>query len=217
MSPIARSQRMTRSLAIVGVLALTAACAAGVGLALAVRRGFRASDEPSRVEAFLARRMRSWAVPVQYRNRRNPLPADSSTRKRGMAHWADHCASCHANDGSGKTVIGLHLYPRAPDMRAATTQRQTDGELFHIIQNGLRLTGMPAWGGGDDDEETWSLVTFIRYLPALSADEVRDMERLNPQSRAESAEADEEEEFLRGGAPADGGSRHPHPVPRSVK
>ena len=63
----------------------------------------------------------------------------------GMAHYADHCAACHANDGSAETQIGLGMYPRPPDMRQPATQTLTDGELFYIIENGVRLTGMPAW------------------------------------------------------------------------
>ncbi len=42
--------------------------------------------------------------------------------------------------------MGRNMYPPAPDMRLAETQQMTDGELFYIIQNGVRLTGMPAWG-----------------------------------------------------------------------
>ncbi|MEO7144714.1 MAG: c-type cytochrome [Bryobacteraceae bacterium] len=64
------------------------------------------------------------------------------------AHWADHCAACHANNGSGDTAMGKHTYPPTPDMRQAETQNLTDGELFYIIQNGSRLTRMPSWVPG---------------------------------------------------------------------
>jgi mono/diheme cytochrome c family protein len=62
------------------------------------------------------------------------------------SHFADHCASCHGNDGSRKTEIGWNLYPKAPDMRLPETQNLTDGEIYYIIHNGIRLTRMPAWG-----------------------------------------------------------------------
>jgi len=116
------------------------------------------------------------------------------------AHWADHCAICHANDGSGDTPIGKNLYPRAPDMRGPDTQGLTDGELYAVIENGIRLTGMPAWGtGGEQDHETWQLVTLIRHLPKLSDDELREMEKLNPKSLEEWREELDEENFLKGG------------------
>jgi hypothetical protein len=59
------------------------------------------------------------------------------------AHWADHCALCRGNDGSGQIAMGQRMYPPAPDMRKNRTQRLTDGELFYIIENGIRLTGIP--------------------------------------------------------------------------
>jgi hypothetical protein len=116
------------------------------------------------------------------------------------AHWADHCATCHANDGSGDTFMGWHTYPPAPDMRLPATQRMTDGELFYIIQNGIRLTAMPAWGGGSEHDalDSWELVRFIRHLPNLTEGEKAQMEKLNHKSPAELKEEEEEERFLKG-------------------
>lgn len=64
--------------------------------------------------------------------------------REGMEHYADHCATCHANDGSGDTLYGRGLNPPPPDLRANATQSKTDGELYAIIQNGVRMSGMPA-------------------------------------------------------------------------
>jgi len=71
------------------------------------------------------------------------------------AHFADHCAICHANNGSGNTEIGRNLYPKAPDMRLPQTLNLTDGELYYTIHNGIRLTGMPA-----------TAYLSIRYAPS---------------------------------------------------
>src|SRR5204863_6298374 len=119
----------------------------------------------------------------------------------GRAHWADHCAICHANDGSGQTEMGRNLYPKAPDMRQARTQNLTDGELFAIIKNGIRLTGMPACGdpSGRDDADTWKLVHFVRHLPRLTLKELEQMKAMNPVSPMELKEQKEEGEFLKGG------------------
>lgn len=96
--------------------------------------------------------------------------------------------------------MGKNLYPPAPDMRLPATQQLTDGELFYIIQNGIRLTGMPAWGNGasHDEEDSWKLVHFIRHLPQLTLEEKRAIEKLNPKSPDELREEEEEERFLRG-------------------
>jgi Copper binding periplasmic protein CusF len=76
-----------------------------------------------------------------------------------------------------------------PDMRLAATQGLTDGELHYVIHNGVRFTGMPAGGTEGSDEDSWKLVLFIRHLPQLSAEELRDMEMLNPKSETDRAEA----------------------------
>jgi hypothetical protein len=83
-------------------------------------------------------------------------------------------------------------------MRLRATQRLSDGELFYIIENGVRLTGMPAWATPGSEEESWKLVHFIRHLPRLAPEELIEMERLNPRSAAEWRELEQEEQFLRG-------------------
>ena len=171
------------------------------GGAFAVRGGLSARPDPSATEVAVARKIRSWTMPSSARTLPNPLPASDPLLARGRAHFADHCASCHANDGSGRTELGRYLYPRAPDLRAAATQGFTDGELFWIIENGIRFTGMPAWGGAGKPEESWKLVHFIRHLPRLTEAERLEMESLNPRSPEEWREMEHEEEFLRGGEP----------------
>src|SRR4029450_9803517 len=89
-----------------------------------------------------------------------PVPASADGLAEGLAHYADHCASCHAIDGSGDTEMGRGLFPKAPDMRGAPTQSMTDGELFYVIEHGIRFTGMPGWSTGSAEGETasWQLV-----------------------------------------------------------
>jgi len=149
------------------------------------------------MEAVVARNMRRLAIPSAAKNLQNPMPLTDELLRDARHHFADHCAVCHANDGSGKTEVGQNLYPKAPDMRQTGTQSLTDGELYFIIHNGIRLSGMPAWGAeSDHDHDSWALVHFIRHLPNLSSDDLKDMQKYNPQSPAEFEEQREEEEFL---------------------
>jgi mono/diheme cytochrome c family protein len=152
------------------------------------------------MEGWVARKARAMAMPADAKSRMNPVASSPELMAEARAHWADHCFSCHANDGSGDIAMGKNLYPPAPDMRLPATQQLTDGELFYIIQNGVRLTGMPAWGTGTshDEEDSWKLVHFIRHLPQLTLEEKRDIEKLNPKSADELREEEEEEKFLRG-------------------
>ena len=95
-------------------------------------------------------------------------------------------------------------------MRLPATQTLTDGELYWIIENGIRLTGMPAWGrGGPDDADTWKLVHFIRRLKDLGPDEINDMRALNPKTPGELEEEREDQRFLAGETP-DTPSSHAH-------
>ena len=192
--------RLGRVLAVVGALALIALAGLAVaGLAM-VRRGMSARAQPMAVEEFLALRMRSMATPARIRSLQNPLRVDDGVVTAGRRHFADHCASCHANDGSGSTEMGKNLYPKSPDLRAARTQSLTDGEIYSIIQNGIRLSGMPAWGQEhENDEETWALVAFIRHLPKIGKGELEEMEKLNPAGPGERSEEDSEAKFLEGG------------------
>lgn len=167
-----------------------------------LQRGFSAKDQPTRVEAALARQLRRLATPRAAGQMADPVPLTPESLKMGMSHFADHCASCHGNDGSGATQMGGNLYPKAPDMRLAATQALSDGELFYIIENGVRFTGMPAWSTGTPEgaEATWHLVRFIRHLPALTLEELREMDALNPKTPSELEEEREDREFLNGPA-----------------
>jgi mono/diheme cytochrome c family protein len=162
--------------------------------------GFGALDPPTRVEKWLAQLVRTMAISQSAKRMRNPVADSEEALAAARAHWADHCEPCHANDGSGDTELGKHLYPPAPDMREPATQSKSDGELFFIIQNGVCMTGMPGWGTGGHDEDSWKLVRFIRRLPDLSPQEELEMRRLNPKSPEEMREEQEERDFLEGGA-----------------
>jgi mono/diheme cytochrome c family protein len=188
---------------LVGLLAIVGAVAVLVGASFAAR-GISAKNAPGRVETVVARRLRSIAIPRAARDEANPVPASADAIREGMEHFADHCAVCHANDGSGDTEMGRGMYPRAPDMRQPPTQNLTDGQLFYIIENGVRLTGMPAWGGGSEHDATdnWRLVHFIRHLPKLTPAEIETMKTLNPKSPEESQQDEEMRRFLEGGEPS---------------
>jgi mono/diheme cytochrome c family protein len=205
-------------LALLAVIALFAAGA--IYATVLVRRGFSARENPSWIEAFAAGIAKSLAVPAAYRLK-NPYPPTAENVREGEEHFADHCAICHANDGSGDTLFGKGLYPKPPNMRDADTQNKSDGELYYTIENGVRLSGMPAFGppsgsiSGKDqptgDAETWKLVLFIRHLPQITSEELEDMKKLNPKTEADRAEEQQEEEFLNGGeAPKRPAEGHQH-------
>jgi mono/diheme cytochrome c family protein len=191
-----------RALAIVSTAALALVLIIGAGLAwMALRGGISARMEPSNLEIQLAGKGRLFGL-REFRDKKNPVPSTQEIVAEGRAHFADHCAGCHANNGSGDTEMGRHLYPRAPDMRLPATQTLTDGELFGIIENGIRLTGMPAWGdqSAESQRSSWYLVDFIRHLPQLTPAETLEMEQLNPRGPDEWREQQDENNFIHGAA-----------------
>jgi mono/diheme cytochrome c family protein len=166
-----------------------------------VASGVSAREQPGRVEEVMAPRVRNMAIARRAKSLTNPVEYSGEVIAEGRAHFADHCATCHANDGSGDTEMGRGMWPKVPDMRLAQTQNLSDGELFWIIENGIRFTGMPAWGEGTKESETasWHLVHFIRRLPKLTPEELEEMETLNPKPPADIRQQIVEEEFLKGG------------------
>lgn len=193
------------------LIVLVVVLAAGAVAWWQIRAGISAHGEPTRVEMLIARTMRSMAVPADARELTNPLEPTEKVMASAKAHWADHCASCHGNDGKGQTEMGQGLYPKAPDMTAADTQDLSDGELAYIIHNGVRLTGMPAWGepGTPPTDADWELVHFIRHLPYITSEELEQMEAMNPVSAHELEEQRAMEAFLSGENPGDDESTPP--------
>jgi mono/diheme cytochrome c family protein len=180
---------------------LAAGLGAGVAIALVLFKGagIGARRDPLFLETSVARAAWRWLVPARIRDTANPVPASAETLKAGRDHFADHCAICHGNDGSGGTMVGRRVYPPSPDLRTARTQNLTDGELFYAIQQGIPWTAMPAWAGDAEGErESWQLVRFIRHLPEITADELKEMETLNPSTPADRARDREIDDFLSG-------------------
>jgi mono/diheme cytochrome c family protein len=195
-------KRGTLVIAIVAVV-LVAALVVAVATSL-LHDGLSARATPTKFEIMVARNVRHLAIPSNARLAQNPLLDSPEDLRDAQLHFADHCAICHANDGGGQTMIGGGLYPKPPDLRLPETQNLTDGELFWIIENGVRFTGMPAFSNGGEHggmQGSWKLVHFIRHLPHLTAAERIEMEHYNPKGPDDRAEEQQENDFLNGATP----------------
>lgn len=171
---------------VLSTLLLVAVAIAAIAMLQIVRHGVSARDKPTAAEGAIAGALRHFAVPRAARAMKNPVPLNDVVLAEGRAHWADHCATCHGDDGKGQTDVGRGLYPKVPDMSDGSPDL-SDGELYYVIVNGVRLTGMPGWGD-QNPNETWHLVHFIRHLPKLTPAELRGMRK----------EKESEDEFLSG-------------------
>ena len=188
-------------IAIVAVVLVALVVAVATAL---LHDGLSARATPTKFEIMVARNVRHLAIPSNARLAQNPLLDSPEDLRDAQLHFADHCAICHANDGGGQTMIGGGLYPKPPDLRLPETQNLTDGELFWIIENGVRFTGMPAFSNGGEHggmQGSWKLVHFIRHLPHLTAAERIEMEHYNPKGPDDRAEEQQENDFLNGATP----------------
>jgi len=186
------------------VIVIVAVALAGLAVAVAtslLHDGLSARATPTKFEIMVARNTRHLAIPSNARLAQNPVLDSPEDLRDARLHFADHCAICHANDGSGQSMIGSGLYPKPADLRQPETQNLTDGELFWIIENGVRFTGMPAFSNGGEHggmQGSWKLVHFVRHLPHLTAAERIEMERYNPKAPDDRAEEQQENDFLNG-------------------
>ena len=161
---------------------------------------FSAKGTPPEWEVKAARFIRHLATPSHFLKMSNPVPFSPDNLAQARHHFADHCATCHANDGSGKTHMGPNFYPPVPDLRDPAIQAMADGELFYIIHYGIRFTGMPAWGKGlpEEDLDSWKLVLLIRHFPNITPEEITEMKQYNPLTREEREQQEALDRFLSG-------------------
>jgi mono/diheme cytochrome c family protein len=130
-----------------------------------------ASVAPSALETRIARFALDRAVARRAPRSPNALKADLEVLRGGLAHYKSMCVTCHGAPGVDASEAGVGLNPPAPDLSLGRVQKRTDGELFWLVQNGIRMTGMPAFGPTHKDEEIWKIVAFLRHLPALTPEE----------------------------------------------
>jgi mono/diheme cytochrome c family protein len=148
-----------------GILAVGAAVALAVALSafsLSARGG------PGPIESYLAGRAKRFFVARDARGL-EPLPPTPISVTQGLAAYSGSCVACHGVTGRKPTDIGRALYPPAPALDSSAVQQYSDEELFWIIKNGIRLTGMPSFAGIHTDREIWDVVYYLRSLKKLPA------------------------------------------------
>ncbi len=97
-----------------------------------------------------------------------------ASRQKGVEHFTAMCVLCHGAPGVEPSAIGRGLKPQPPAL-ATIVHEWTPAELFWIVDNGIKMTGMPAFGLSHQEADVWAIVTFIRQLPEMSAAEYRSL------------------------------------------
>lgn len=157
------------------VVNVWAAVALAGGIAVAILglvmwgHGFAARPEPSGLEADLAMKVQDSSIPGKYENMSSPLTSRGVDLIEAGGHYQEHCAVCHGDTGNGQPKFHGLMYPRPTNLLSEDTQQMSDGELYYVIKQGIRWSGMPAFGNpGDDDEHAWKIVAYVRHLTKLT-------------------------------------------------
>lgn len=167
---------MRRLINVWAAIALVGFVAAAVTALVLWSKGFGSRPQPSNFEASVAMKTYDCSVPNRYHEMKNPLEAKGVNLVEAGGHYVEHCAVCHADNGGGETKFHGIMYPRPTDLRSDDTQGMSDGELYWVIKNGVRWSGMPAFGKpGDDDEHAWKIVAYVRHLPKLTPQEQQEV------------------------------------------
>ncbi|MBI2956231.1 MAG: cytochrome c [Acidobacteria bacterium] len=151
----------------VGVIVAILVVLAAVGGAYAAASfDLRARQSPSQLEGYVAAKAKRWLVARAVAREGVPpeLAPSEITVASGHMQYGGSCASCHGQDGTTPTKMGLSMYPPVPGLGGPDAQRYSNAELFWIIKNGIRNTGMPGFGEIHSDTEIWHLVHYVRSL-----------------------------------------------------
>jgi mono/diheme cytochrome c family protein len=122
--------------------------------------------EPGGTETYMATKAKHLLIARAVREGVPPRPVDrAASAAQGDNNFAIRCSLCHGEDGHSRTPFGQGMYPRATDLSSNEVQSYSDQELFWIVKNGIRLSGMPAFGKTETDEHIWNMVDHLRTLP----------------------------------------------------
>ena len=113
---------------------------------------------------------------VGNKSEKNPLPDTAETWAEGKEAFSHYCVACHGIDGQNTGVpFAEHISPPIPSLASTEVQSYTDGQLKWILDNGIAPSGMPGSQGTLSDDELWSIITYLRHLPAAGSQGVPDM------------------------------------------
>ncbi len=113
-----------------------------------------------------------------------PSLNDSSLVAIGFEHYHEMCVTCHGAPGKEPDELAQGLNPPAPDLAGSTTDL-SPAEMFVIVKDGIKMTGMPAWGTTHSDSATWAIVAFLQRLQTLTPETYKAFQHAQPQEKRE--------------------------------
>jgi mono/diheme cytochrome c family protein len=128
-----------------------------------------ALPQPGNLETRVAAAFRNWYISRGAgRLSIQPPKYDASAVSAGEGLFGMACASCHGKDGRHPTNMGKSMYPRVPDLGSPEVQKLSNGEVFWVVKNGIRLSGMPGFGNILSNDAIWQVTYYVRTLGGSS-------------------------------------------------
>lgn len=125
-----------------------------------------ATPEPPQMETMMARRALNASVAHQAPRLRNPLQPSSEVLRAGLKIYREDCAGCHGDYQKPSHWGTTAFYPRVPQFVSEPPDKP-DWQIFWIVKNGIRYSGMGAWNGEMSDEKIWQVTTFLGHVRTL--------------------------------------------------
>lgn len=124
-----------------------------------------ADVRPWRIESRFAQRALGASI-QRIRTEKNPYRVDDAFLLSGLKLFKEGCAGCHGRYGQQSDWGAEHFYPPVPQFSKAPPRR-SEGEIFYIVQHGIRYSGMGGWSGLISKEQTWQVASFLSRLDSL--------------------------------------------------
>jgi len=149
----------------------------GIGLALVYSGviNVAATNPHSALTDWLLSTASDHSIHYQAKGINAPSVDDPKMIAEGFEHYREMCVGCHLAPGIKSSEISQGLMPAPPKLQEAA-EEWTPAELFWVIKNGIKMTGMPAWGPTHSDKKIWAMVAFVKQLPKMTAAQYKAMD-----------------------------------------
>jgi mono/diheme cytochrome c family protein len=123
--------------------------------------------------------LRARSIAVRSKDIQVPDLENAKLKEAGFPHYHATCRLCHEAPGYPRAEFAENLYPLPPSMTSGSIQKAlSDAEIYWIVKNGIKMTGLPAFGPTHDEQELWSLIALVKEMPRMNPEQYRQLVEL---------------------------------------
>ncbi len=131
----------------------------------------------SKITSWILETARDQSIHFHSREIQAPPLKDPKMAKGGFKEFHEMCRQCHGAPGQQKAEFAQGLYPNPPDLTSKEMKGLDERELYWVVKNGIKMSGMPGFGPTHEEEELWAIVAFLKQLPGIQAKEYEALAR----------------------------------------